>query len=69
MVITRQGSNLVTENLNLRVGSVDGSATAAVVAVGVNLDYEWRSLNALLWGEVCAQTVDWDEDLSNKQEH
>lgn len=46
---------------------MDGSAAAAVIGVGVDLDYQRRPLHALLRGEVCAQTVDRDEDLGTKK--
>ena len=59
--------HLVTEHLDLGEGPVDGSAAAAVVAVGVDLDDQRHPLHALLRGEVCAQTVHRDKDLRNKQ--
>lgn len=49
--------HLVAEDLDLTEGPVDGSAAAAIVAVGVDLDYQRHPLHALLRGEVCAQTV------------
>lgn len=61
-------AHLVTEDLNLSISSVDGPAVAAVVAVGVNLDYERHSLHPLLRGEVCAEAVHRDEDLRGKKE-
>lgn len=55
---------LVTEDLNLSIGSVDWpAATAVVVAVRVDLNNHRHPLHTLLRGEVCAQTVDGDEDL------
>lgn len=55
--------HLVAEDLDLTEGPVDGSAAAAIVAVGVDLDYQRHPLHALLRGEVCAQTVHRDKDL------
>lgn len=55
--------HLVTKDLDLSEGPVDGPAAAAVVAVGVDLDYQRHALHSLLRGEVCAQTVHRDEDL------
>lgn len=46
---------------------MDGSAAAAVVAKGVDLDGERRPLHALLRGEVGAQTVHRDEDLETNR--
>lgn len=60
-------SHLVTEDLDLSEGPVDWSAAAAVVAVGVDLDYQRHALHAFLWGEVCAQTVHRDEHLDEKK--
>lgn len=60
-------AHLVTEDLNLSISSVDGPAVAAVVAVGVNLDYERHSLHPFLRGEVCAEAVHRDEDLRGKR--
>ena len=40
---------------------------AVVVAVGVDLDHQRETLHTLLRGEVCAQTVDRDEDLPGRQ--
>lgn len=54
---------LVTEDLDLAVGAVDGLVAAVVVAVGVDLQIQGKTLHALLRGEVCAQAVDGDEDL------
>jgi len=59
------GRHLVAEDLDLGEGPVDRPAAAAVVAVGVDLDDQRRSLHALLRGEVGAQTVRRDEDLKN----
>lgn len=42
---------------------MDGLVAAVVVAVGVDLQVQRKTLHALLRGEVCAQTVDRDEDL------
>lgn len=36
---------------------------AVVVAVRVDLDHQRKTLDSLLRGEVCTQTVDCDEDL------
>ena len=60
--------HLVTEDLDLSVGPVDGPAAAAVVAVGVDLDHQWHPLHAFLRGEVCAQTVHRDKDLRKKSQ-
>lgn len=54
---------LVTEDLDLAVGAVDGLVAAVVVAVGVDLQVQGKTLHAFLRGEVCAQAVDRDEDL------
>lgn len=56
-------SPLVTEDLDLAVGTVDGLVAAVVVAVGIDLQVQGKTLHALLRGEVCAQAVDGDEDL------
>lgn len=58
---------LVTEDLDLSEGPVAGPASAAVVAVGVDLNYQRHSLHPLLQGEVCAQTVHRNKDLGGKQ--
>lgn len=58
---------LVTEDFDLAEGTVDGLVAAVVVAVGVNLDVQRKTLHALLGGEVGAQTVDGDEDLKRKE--
>lgn len=42
---------------------MDGLVAAVVVAVGVDLQVQRKTLHALLRGEVCAQAVDGDEDL------
>lgn len=60
---TSSPSHLVAEDLDLSKGPVDGSAAAAVVAVGVDLDNQRHPLHALLRGEVRAQTVHRDEHL------
>ncbi len=36
---------------------------AVIVTVRVNLDHQRKTFDPLLRGEVCAQTVDCDEDL------
>lgn len=40
---------------------------AVVVAVRVYLDHKRKTLDSLLRGEVCTQTVDCDEDLQRTQ--
>lgn len=55
--------SLVTEHLDLAVGAVNWLVAAVVVAVGVDLQVQRETLHTLLRGEVCAQTVDRDEDL------
>lgn len=55
--------SLVAEDFNLAVGAVDGLVAAVVVAVGVDLQVQRKTLHTFLRGEVCAQAVDWDEDL------
>ncbi len=42
---------------------MDGFVAAIVVAVRVNLQVQRKTLDALLRREICAQTVDGDEDL------
>lgn len=59
--------HLVTEDLDLSEGPVDGPASAAVVAVGVDLNDQRHTLHPLLQGEVCAQTVHGNKDLGGKQ--
>lgn len=54
---------LVTEHLDLAVGTVNWLVAAVVVAVCVNLQVQWKTFHTLLRGKVCAQAVDWDEDL------
>lgn len=46
---------------------MDGLVAAVVVAVGVNLQVQRKTLHSLLRGEVCAQTVDGDEDLQRER--
>ena len=60
-------SHLVTEDLDLRVGPVQRLVAAVVVAVRVDLDHQRKTLDPLLRGEVCTQTVDRDEDLPSTQ--
>ncbi len=55
--------HLITEDLDLTVGSVQGFVAAVVVAVGVDLYHQRKTLHPLLRGEVCAKTVHRDEDL------
>lgn len=43
---------------------MQGLVAAVVVAVRVDLDHQRKTLDPLLRGEVCTQTVDCDEDLS-----
>ena len=59
--------HFVTEDLDLSKGPVDGSAAAAVVAVGVDLDDQRHALHPLLRGEVCAQTVHRNKDLAKNK--
>lgn len=40
--------HLVTEDLDLSEGPVNGPAAAAVVAIGINLDYQGHPLHTLL---------------------
>lgn len=58
---------LVTEHLDLAVSTVNRLVASVVVAVCVNLQVQRETLHTLLRGKVCAQAVDWDEDL-NKME-
>lgn len=46
---------------------MDGLVAAVVVAVGVDLQVERKTLHTLLRGEVSAQTVDGDEDLRRER--
>ena len=46
---------------------MDGLVTAVIVAVGVDLQVQRKTLHALLGGEVGAQTVDGDEDLRREE--
>lgn len=55
--------SLVTEDFDLAVGTVDGLVAAVVVAVGVNLQVQRKTLHALLRGEVRTQTIDGDKNL------
>lgn len=57
---------LVAEDFDLAVGAVDGLVATVVVAVGVDLQVQRQTLDALLGGEVCAQAVDGDEDLERR---
>ena len=59
--------HLVTEDLDLGVGPVQGLVAAVVVAVRVDLDHQRKTLDSLLRGEVCTQAVDGDEDLPRTQ--
>lgn len=58
-------SDLVTEDLDLRVGPVQRLVAAVVVAVRVYLDHQRETLDALLRREVRTQAVDRDEDLTD----
>lgn len=40
--------HLVTEDLDLSEGPVNGPAAAAVVTIGINLDYQGHPLHTLL---------------------
>lgn len=42
---------------------MDGLVAAVVVTVSVDLQIQGKTLHPFLRGEVCAQTVDGDEDL------
>lgn len=55
--------SLVAEDLDLAVGAVNGLVAAVVVAVGVDLQVQGETLHTFLRREVCAQTVDRDENL------
>lgn len=46
---------------------MDGLVAAVVVAVGVDLQVQRKTLHALLRGEVRAQAVDGDEDLRREE--
>lgn len=46
---------------------MQGLVAAVVVTVGVDLDHERETLDPFLRGEVCAQTVDCDEDLQKRE--
>lgn len=46
-------THLVTEDLDLRVGSVEWLVAAVVVTVCVNLDHQRKTLHPLLRREVC----------------
>lgn len=56
-------SSLVTEDFDLAVGTVDGLVAAVVVAVGVDLQVQRKTLHTLLRGEVCTQAIDGDKNL------
>lgn len=56
-------SSLVTEDFDLAVGTVDGLVAAVVVAVGVDLQVQRKTLHALLRGEVRTQAIDRDKNL------
>ncbi len=43
-LIIWRSTNLVTEDLDLRVGSMNGSVTPVVVTVCVYLDHKWKTL-------------------------
>jgi len=59
--------HLITEDLDLAVGSMQWFVTAVVVAVGVYLYHQRKTLHPLLRGEICAQTVHRDEDLTIRE--
>jgi len=59
--------HLITEDLDLAVGSMQRFVTAVVVAVGVYLYHQRKTLHPLLRGEICAQTVHRDEDLTIRE--
>lgn len=61
-------TNLVTEDLYLRVRSVDGSVAPVIITVGVNLDHKRKTFDSLLWGEIRAQAVHRNENLKEKKE-
>lgn len=56
-------SDLVTEDLDLQIGSVQRFVAAVVVAVRVDLNHQRETLDSFLRREVSAQAVDCDEDL------
>ncbi len=47
---------------------MQGFVAAVVVAVGVNLDHQRKTLHPLLRGEIGAQTVCRDEDLPIREQ-
>lgn len=61
-------TNLVAEDLYLRVGSVDGSVAPVIITVGVNLNHKRKTFDSLLWGEIRAQAVHRNENLKKKEE-
>lgn len=56
-------ANLVTEDFDLAVGSVNWFVAPVVVAVRINLNHKWKSFHSFLRGEICAQTVHCDKHL------
>lgn len=58
---------LVTKNLDLAVGSVDGFIAAVVVAVCIDLNHQRKPLYSFLRGEVCAQAIHCDENLCARE--
>lgn len=58
---------LVTKDLDLAVGSVDGFIAAVVVAVRIYLNHQRKPFYSFLWGEVCAQAIHCDENLCARE--
>lgn len=58
---------LITKNLDLAVGSVDGFIAAVVVAVRIYLNHQRKPLYSFLRGEVCAQAIHSDENLCDRE--
>lgn len=58
---------LITKNLDLAVGSVDGFIAAVVVAVRIYLDHQRKPLHSFLRGEVRAQAIHGDENLCDRE--
>lgn len=62
-MVTVLRTYLVTKNLDLAVGSMDGFIAAVVVAVSIDLNHQRKPFYSFLWGEVCAQAIHCDENL------
>lgn len=60
-------TNLVTEDFDLAVSSVNGPVAPVVVAVSVNLNHQRKPFHSFLRGEISAQGVHCNKHLQKKK--